>query len=320
MYVGGLSTQDIEDTFYLTTGDRMLSKSSVSKISDILWTDYENFLKRDLSNYEIVYLVVDAVYESIRPYVKQNEAILACYGVCVDGRKILLHMDLGNKESYDAWKDIFRNMVKRGLNTPLAITSDGAPGLIKAIDEAFPKSLRMRCWVHKMRNLAGKVPIHVWEVIKSEVAAIRDSATPLEGKTLLKEFIDKYHLIYPAFTRCMLDDSEALLNILKLPFRHRVYLRSTNLIERIFGEEKRRSKVIPHFFSEKSCLKLAFTVLYRASMRWRRLSMGDGELVKIIKLAKGLDIKLPTLTLLERNVEKLTSPVQRKRKLPAERY
>ena len=127
MYVGGLSTQDIEDALYLTTGDKILSKSSVSRISEVLWDDYENFITRDLSKYEVLYLVVDAVYESIRPYVKVNEAILACYGVCVDGRKILLHLDIGNKESCEVWKDLFRNMVKRGLNIPIAVTSDGAP-------------------------------------------------------------------------------------------------------------------------------------------------------------------------------------------------
>ena len=105
MYIGGLSTQDIEDALYLTTGDKLLSKSSISKISQVLWEDYENFTKKDLSKYEVVYLVVDAVYESLRPYIKSNEAILACYGICTDGRKILLNLQLGDKESYDSWLD-----------------------------------------------------------------------------------------------------------------------------------------------------------------------------------------------------------------------
>ena len=318
MYVGGLSTQDIEDAFYITTGDRLLSKSSISRVTEILWDDYEAFTKRDLSKYEVVYLIVDAVYESLRPYIKANEGILACYGVCQDGRKVLLHAALGNKENYEAWLDFFRNMVKRGLNTPVAITSDGAPGLIKAADEAFPKSLRLRCWVHKMRNLAGKVPMHVWELVKSEIAAIRDSSTYEEGSSLFVEFVNKYHSIYPSLTKCILDDKQALLDLLKTPYRHRVFIRSTNLIERTFAEERRRTKVIPQFFSEKSCLKLVFTVLYRASLRWRRMPMGKHEIKELVLLTKKLNIKLPTLVLLDRNTRKLTSHMQRKRRILAE--
>lgn len=141
MYLGGLSTRDIEDTFLDATGDRILSRSSVSRITNILWQEYENFINRDLSKYEVIYLIIDGVYEAVRPYIQSNEAILVAYGITIEGRKILLHMELGNKESYDFCKEFLRNMVKRGLNLPLGITSDGAPGAIKAIEEIFAKSL-----------------------------------------------------------------------------------------------------------------------------------------------------------------------------------
>jgi transposase-like protein len=263
-------------------------------------------------------LIVDAVYESIRPYVKTGEAILVCYGVCIDGRKILLHMSLGNRESYDVWKEFYRNMVKRGLNTPIAITSDGAPGLIKAIDDIFPKSLRLRCWVHKMRNLEGKVPAHIWWLVKSEIAAIRDSASYTDGKNLFNEIVSKYQRIYPSLISCLKDDEEALLNLLKLPFRHRVFIRSTNLVERMFVEERRRTKIIPQFLTEKSCLKLVFSVLYRASQRWKRMCMGKSEINDLIVLSKTHSIKLPTLVLMEKNARIMTSPAQRKNRIFAE--
>jgi transposase-like protein len=185
MYVRGLSTRDIEEALYTATGDRLLSKSSVSRVSEILWKEYEWFISRDLSEFDIVYLIVDAVYESIRPYIRTNEAILVAYGIDSEGRKVLLHMDVGNKESYDFCRDFLRNMRKRGLKTPLTVTSDRAPGLIKAIEEIFPRCLRIRCWVHRMRNLSNKLPPELWQMIKPEVVAIRDALTYEEGKERL---------------------------------------------------------------------------------------------------------------------------------------
>jgi putative transposase len=109
MYVRGLSARDIEDAFPYATGERVLSKSSISKVTDILWRDYEDFIQRDLSQYEVIYVIIDAVYESIRPYIQTNEAILVAYGILSDGRKILLHMELGNKESYDFCRGFLRD-------------------------------------------------------------------------------------------------------------------------------------------------------------------------------------------------------------------
>ena len=93
---------------------------------------------------------------------------MVAYGITADGKKVLLHMDIGNKESYDFCREFFRDMVKRGLKMPLSVTSDGSPGLIKAIEEIFPRCLRIRCWVHKMRNLSSKIPSEIWEMIKPD--------------------------------------------------------------------------------------------------------------------------------------------------------
>jgi putative transposase len=292
MYVRGLSVRDIEDAFTYATGDRVLSKSSVSKVTDILWQDYENFIQRDLSKYEVLYLIVDAVYESIRPYIKTSEAILVAYGILSDGRKILLHMELGNKESYDFCKGFLRDMTSRGLNIPLSLTSDGAPGLIKAIGEIFPRSLCLRCWVHKMKNLSTKLPKEIWERIKPEIVAIRESATYQEGEQKLLAVAEKYRNPYPSLVKCLLQDYSALLNVLHLPHRHRKMVRSTNLIERTFVEERRRTKVIPQFLTEKSCLKLVFSVLYRAALRWRKIPMGHFEIQEINRLRKKYEIAI----------------------------
>ena len=304
MYVRGLSTRDIEEALYSATGDRVLSKSKVSQVTDILWQEYQDFITRDLSIYDIVYLIIDAVYESIRPYIKSEEAILVAYGITIDGKKVLLHMELGNKESYEFCKEFLRDMVKRGLNTPISITSDGAPGLVKAIEEIFPKSLRIRCWVHKMRNLSNKVPKEIWLKIKAEVEVIRNSLNYEEGKKRLVECAEKYRDEYPSFVKCLLEDSEALLNVLKLPYRHRISVRSSNLIERVFVEERRRTKIIPQFLMERSCLKLVFSVLWRASYRWQRIPVAEYEKKQIEELREQLGIDRERINLKKEKVSK----------------
>lgn len=296
MYVRGLSTRDIEESLETVTGEKFLSQRSISNITESLWEDYRRFCERDLSNYEVVYVVVDAVYESVRAHVKNKEAILAAYGVLIDGRKILLHMDLGQKESGDFCKEFLRNMVARGMNVPVAVNSDGAAGMISAINEVIPHSLRLRCWVHKMRNLSNKLPPEIWEQIKPEVQAIRDSLSYDEGLTRLEQLVVKTENQYPSFTKCLLDDHEALLNVLRIPRRHQRSIRSTNLIERAFVEERRRTKIIPQFLTEKSCLKLVFSVLYRASLRWNKISMSEFELSQLHQLKKNLGIILETKT------------------------
>lgn len=294
MYVRGLSTRDISASLETVTGEKFLSQRSISNITESLWEDYRRFCKRDLSNYEVVYVVVDAVYESVRAHVKNKEAILVAYGVLIDGRKVLLHMELGQKENGDCCTEFLRNMVNRGLNMPIAINSDGAAGMIKAINEIFPHSLRLRCWVHKMKNLSNKLPPEIWEQIKPEVQAIRDSLSHDEGLRRLEQLVEKTESRYPSFTKCLLDDHEALLNMLRLPRRHQKNIRSTNLIERTFVEERRRTKIIPQFLTEKSCLKLVFSVLYRASLRWQKIRMSEFELAQIHQLKKNLGIVLET--------------------------
>lgn len=149
MYTRGLSTRDIEDSFRdPQTGKSLLSRTAVSEITESLWEEYPAFRQRDLSGFEIEYLFLDAIYESLREQGGLKEALLCAWGICRDGRKILLHLDLGNKESLSAWREFCRDMVKRGLPVPTLITSDGAPAIISAIEEIWPQSLRQRCTVN----------------------------------------------------------------------------------------------------------------------------------------------------------------------------
>lgn len=286
MYVRGLSTRDIQDTFIDESGQTFLSKDGVSQLTQSLYEEYERFSQRDLSGYDVIYLFVDGVYENMRLSLGAKEAILCAWGILSDGRKILLHLSLGNKESYESWKDFFRNMINRGLRIPLLVISDGAPGLIRAIEECYPKSKRQRCLVHKLRNIANKLPKNVICEIMPKIKSVyyqTDQEVALIAATRL---IEEYAEQYPSAIKCFQDDIESCLNFMEFPSGHHRYIRTTNLIERAFLEQKRRTKIIPRFMDEKSCLKLIYATLIRVSQKWRRISMNNLDLALLKNLRK----------------------------------
>lgn len=192
--------------FFKATGDLILSKSSVSQVTEVLWEEFELFKERDLSSFEVEYLFLDGVYESLRRLGGIKEAVLVSWAILRDGRKVLLSLALDHKESHACWLEFLRDMRKRGLRTPLAVTSDGAPGLIRAIEETFPSSLRLRCWVHKMENLSSKVPLDVWPELKTEIIQVRDAPSYEAGQALAQAFIERHRQTYPSLVACFLED------------------------------------------------------------------------------------------------------------------
>ena len=161
LYARGLSTRDIEDAFTDETGRRLLSRAAVSEVAEPLWAEYEDFCKRDLSEHAVVYLFVDGIAERLRPG-QRREAVLAAWGIGEDGRKVLLGLMAGSKEDVETVRAFFQDLRVRGLGDPLLVVSDGAPGIIRAIEECFPRSARQRCLAHRMRSLAAKVPTDMW--------------------------------------------------------------------------------------------------------------------------------------------------------------
>jgi transposase-like protein len=280
MYARGLSTRDIEDLLKELSDDgqtTLLSRSAVSQVTEVLWEQYDAFTKRDLSSFDVVYLFADAVFESLKQQACCTQAVLVSWGILRDGSKVLLHMSLGNKESQDSWLEHFRSLVSRGLPTPLTVTSDGAPGLIKAVEAMWPEAERIRCWVHKMRNVLDKVPDEQRETVKRLLFDVRDAPDHETGRRRAEAFIEQYRTKLPSAVACFGQDLEASLNHLKLPSLHHKSIRTTNLVERGFEEERRRSKVIPKFRTEKECLKLVFATLWRASERWLKVKFTEIE-------------------------------------------
>jgi transposase-like protein len=170
LYARGLSTRDIEDAFTDEAGRRLLSRAAVSEITERLWAEYEAFTTRDLDEYRVVYLFVDGIAERLRAG-QAREAVLAAWGIGEDGRKVLLHLMAGSKEDTETVRAFFQDMRGRGLGDPLLVVCDGAPGIIRAIEECFPRSARQRCLAHRMRNLAVKVPTDLWPEFKARASA-----------------------------------------------------------------------------------------------------------------------------------------------------
>jgi putative transposase len=175
------------------------------------------------------------------------------------------------------------------MNEPVLVIADGAPGLIRAIEEVFPKSPRQRCLAHKLRNLEGKVPEERWREVKALAVAAYQAASPMMARLLKDEFVKRYERELPSATACFLDDFEACIAHLRLPIAHRRAIRTTNLLERLFGEERRRTKVIPHAFGERAVLKLMYAALIRASQTWKRIVVSDFELKQIEELREELE-------------------------------
>jgi transposase-like protein len=279
MYAGGMSQRDIEYSLEKALGQFVLSKSAVSALTETLTQEYEAFRSRDLSGYEVAYLFMDAVYEPLRRWGNKT-GVFCVWAICVDGRKVLLSLSTANGESYESVLEVLRDLV------PVTITTDGASGLTKAVDVIWPKALRIRCWFHKMQNLQQKVPPQAWPEFKALVMDMRDAPTVTAAEQRRQAMVSRYQRDFPEACRCLLDDAEASLNHLYVPQRHQQYVRTSNLAERAFEEERRRTKVIPHLWDEGSVVKLVFAVLIRVSERWGKKCFSEFEQEQIRSLRR----------------------------------
>lgn len=288
MYARGLSTRDIEALFADADGRSLLSRTAVSEITEHLWAEYEAFASRDLAEFEVVYLFVDGIAERLH-LGQPREAVLAAWGTMADGKRALLHLAPGTKEDTASCKEFFQDMRRRGLPAPLLVASDGAPGVIRAIEECFPRSVRQRCLVHKLRNLASKMPEDAWPEFKARATACYQAASPALARLLRDDIVATYAAELPSAVACLDDDFEACIAHLKFPLAHRRAIRTTNLLERLFGEARRRTKVIPHAFGERAVLKLIYAALIRAAERWRGLRMTAFERRQLKAIRDELD-------------------------------
>lgn len=157
------------------------------------------------------------------------------------------------------------------------------------MEEVFPKSLRQRCLAHKIRNLESKVPQECWREVKARALAAYQAASPMLAEFAREEFVKRFEREFPSATACFLDDFGACIAHRRMPIAHRRAVSTTNLLERLVGEERRRTKIIPHAFGERAVLKLMYAALIRASQSWRQVVISEFELKQIDGIGRELD-------------------------------
>ena len=284
-WVRGLSDRDIEATLAEALGpEAALSKSTVSRICSAIGEEFAAWRARDLSRVWLDYLFLDASHFKMHPGAPA-EPILAAWGIDTDGKPVLVGLAPAAAESTDAWDDFLADLVDRGLGAPLLGISDGAAGLTGAFDRAFPASLRQRCLVHRARNVLAKVSVHDQPQVKADFWAVFDVGDAQPGDQAVAvarqqaaAFAATWQRRYPTAVACVTDDLASLTVHLRFPAEHWHRIRHSNLIERTFGETRRRTKVIGRLPGETSCLGLVWAVLDRASRGWRGLAMSPKAL------------------------------------------
>jgi putative transposase len=293
MYVRGLSTMDVEGLYGDTFGESRLSKSTVSRITGRLNEDFDTWRQRDLSSLKVVYLFLDGQYHATRQGTTQKEGVLSAYALLESGEPVLLHLDLGATESYDAWLAFLQDMAARGLSDPLMVSFDGSPGLKKAIRRMWPRAFRQRCQAHKMRNILSKLPKGMQAQMKKLIRQVFWAPSYEDGIKRGRALIARFRDRYSSAMECLEKDLEECVTYLRFPAEHHKRIRTTNRLERLNGEGRRRTKVIPRFPTERSCLSLLFATLITASKRWRGVPMTPAIVRKLDRLRSEM-AKAPT--------------------------
>jgi len=296
-FVRGLSVRDVEATLAEALGDQAaISKSTVSAICGQIKEEYERWARRRLDEVTLDYLFLDASFFRMHPG-SPAEPVLAAWGITTGGKPAFIGLAPGSGESADAWAAFLADLSERGLASPLLVISDGAPGLIAAIEQAYPQALRQRCLIHRARNVLAKTPAGMQAEVKDAYWKLFDTdglKTPPGPR--LAEIIDarigemaaKYGPAYPSAMKCLTTDREGLTAYLRFPAEHHNRVRHSNFIERTFGETRRRVKVIGRLPGETSCLTLVWAVLDRASRGWRGFTMTSDGLRLLQDLRRSL--------------------------------
>lgn len=297
-YVRGLSDRDIE-SLLAEAGLGSASKSTVSRICRELRDRYRAFRARSLADVDLLVLNLDAIYLPTRPS-GAKEGVLVAWGYTATGERVLLDVCLGQRERLEDWLEMGRGLIRRGLRAPDLVISDGAPGLVRSIDELWPDADRQRCTVHRLRNILAKLPKR--RALHDEVravywAALDEATDPVDAERRLRELVDRLAREYPSAAACLAEDLPALCVHLRYPLHLRKRLRSTNLLERSLGEVRRRTKVIGRFPGETSCLSMCWAVLDLVIAGARGLGMTDLDHQHIARLrAARRSIDEPALT------------------------
>lgn len=284
LYLKGISTGDFSDALAAILGPNAagLSASNIVRLKEGWQKEYDAWASRDLRRQRYVYVWADGVYFNVR-LDKDRPCILVIMGATADGRKELIAVWDGHRESKVSWQTVLRDLKQRGLTTPpeLAI-GDGALGFWAALHEEFPSTKAQRCWVHKTANILDKMPKSVQVDAKKLIHEMYLSPTREDAQAALDEFKHRYRAKYPKAVACLAKDEDVLFAFYDFPAQHWTHVRTTNPIESTFATVRHRTRRTKGCGSRAATLMMVFKLGLEAQKNWRRLN-GHALLAKVIK-------------------------------------
>lgn len=276
MFLGGMSTRTLSLMSERLIG-RSISASEVSKASKELTQAVERWRVRDSSSESIKYIFVDGVFFPMRiDGTIERVAVLVAIAVTESGHRMVLGLQAGDKESASNWREFFKDLKRRGLNG-ISVTlgvMDGLPGLERIFKEEFPKAKVQRCQVHVSRNVLAKVPRKLKKVIGDEIRSIFYASSRQKAMEFFDQFKGRWEKELPSAVKCLENSLEACITYLSFPEEEWICLRTSNVIERVNKEFKRRTKPMEILAGERSCYTLLAFVCLKMELQWRSKPIG----------------------------------------------
>lgn len=293
LYLKGISTGDFTEALAALLGPQAkgLSATNIVRLKEFWQQEWIVWSKRSLADKHYVYLWADGVYFNIRLEDPGNnqQCILVLMGATVDGRKELISITDGYRESAQSWRELLVDVKQRGLSIdPKLATGDGGLGFWAALREIYPATQEQRCWVHKTANVLNKMPKHVQSKAKSMLHDIWMAQTRKLAQKAFELFVSTFEAKYPQAVECLVKDRDVLLTFYDFPAEHWIHLRTTNPIESTFATVRLRTERTKGCGSRTTCLTMVFKLARCAETRWHRLN-GKGLLNEVVEGIKFVD-------------------------------
>jgi putative transposase len=284
LYLKGVSTGQFEEALaaLLGTDAPGLSAATVRRLTEAWQEEHERWQGRDLSSRRYVYLWADGVYFTPR-LEHERQCMLVLIGADEQGRKELLAIEDGYRESAQSWRELLlRLRDENGLKLdPELATGDGALGFWQALHEVWPKTRQQRCWVHKVANVLNKLPPSLQGKAKQDLHRIYEAANRQEAEDAFDRFLAKYGSKYDKAVSCLAKDRKALLTFYDFPAEHWKHIRTSNPIESTFATVRLRTSKTKGCLSRQTALAMVFKLAKSAERHWRRLD-GSQRLAQVI--------------------------------------
>ena len=274
LYLKGISTNDFPDALCAILGPDAagLSPSTICRLKEVWQGEHQQWAGRDLSAKRYVYWWADGVYFKVR-LSDERPCLLVIVGTLPDGTKELVAIHDGERESQLSWRELLRDLKRRGVaEAPALCVADGALGLWAAMEEEFPAARQQRCWVHKTANVLDKLPKKVQASAKRMIHQMYMAPTKATALEAYGEFLALYGAKYPKACRCLEKDRDVLFTFYDFPAEHWRHIRTTNPIESTFATVRHRSRQTKGCGSRSATLAMVFKLSREAEKSWRKLN------------------------------------------------